>query len=318
MNLPHLHLLLNHWPIIGTFIGIGLLGLAIITRSSDIKQVSYVVFAVMAIASIPVYLSGNAAAESLKKMPEIPMGMIDTHEGAALLAFGALGITGVLALMGLWQFSRSTSTQFQAPAWLTMAVLIFALLSAGLAGVAGNSGGNIRHPEILEKNQPASAIATMGASLLLSIRYFVIDYSRWVWPILEALHFVGLILILGTVLFLNLRILGFYKALPVGPLQGLLPWGIAGLIINVITGFMFFIGMPFFYTENWIFQLKILALIVAAVNLLLFCTASFRTWESIGPKEDAPAVAKLVALTSFVLWIVVVVLGRYIPLGAPN
>jgi hypothetical protein len=81
---------------------------------------------------------------------------------------------------------------------------------------------------------------------------------------------------------------------------------------------MFFIGMPFFYTDNWIFQLKILGIIVATVNLLLFCSATFRSWESIGPKQDAPGIAKLVALTSFAVWIAVVILGRYIPLGAPN
>ena len=318
MNLPHLHLLLNHWPIIGTFIGLGLLVIALIARSSDVKQVSFTVFATMAIASIPAYLSGNAAAEAIKKMPEVGAPLIETHEGAALLAFGALGITGLLALVGLWQFSRSRDVEFHAPAWITTAVLISALITVALVSVAGNTGGNIRHPEILEKGSPTSAIAAMGASWLLSIRYFVIDYSRWVWPVLEAMHFIGLILILGTVCLLNLRILGFYKALPVGPLQSLLPWGIAGLIINVITGFMFFIGMPFFYTDNWIFQLKILGVIVATVNLLLFCSATFRSWESIGPKEDAPGIAKLVALTSFVVWIAVVILGRYIPLGAPN
>jgi hypothetical protein len=317
LNLPHLHLLLNHWPIIGTFIGLGLLAIALIARSTDVKQGSYAVFALMAVATIPVYLSGNAAAEKIKKMPEVSMMLIDTHEGAALFAFAALELTGLLALAGLWQFSRSKETSKDSSA-ITMGVLVLALASAGLVAVAGNSGGDIRHSEILEKGEAASSIAAAGASLLLSIRYFVIDYSRWVWPILEALHFVGLILLIGTVCLLNLRLLGFYKALPVGPIQKFLPWGIAGLIINVITGFMFFIGMPFFYTDNWIFQFKIAALVLAAAELLIYCTAAFRHWDWIGPEDNAPGLAKLVAASSIVLWVAVVVLGRYIPLGAPN
>jgi len=312
--------LLNHWPIIGTFIGLGLLVLAIVTRSNDTRQVAYVVFAFMAIATIPVYLSGNAAAEKIQKMPDVSKALIDTHEGAALLAFGALEITGILALMGLWQFSRSKdySPGFQPSTGIAMGVLIFALATAGLVAVAGNTGGDIRHPEIVEKGAAASSIATMGATWLMGIRYFVVDYSRWIWPVLEALHFIGLILILGTVFLLNLRIMGFYKTLPVGPLQNLLPWGIAGLIINVVTGFMFFVGMPFFYVDNWIFQYKIAGIVVATALLLLYCTASFRKWDWVGPNDDAPGLAKLVALTSTVLWIVVVILGRYIPLGAPN
>ena len=320
MNLPHLHLLLNHWPIIGTFVGLGLLVLAVVTRSNDIRQASYVVFALMAVATIPVYLSGNAAAEKIKKMPEVAMTVIDTHEGAALLAFAALEITGVLALMGLWQFSRSKdySPQFQPSTGIAMGVLIFALATAGLVAVAGNTGGDIRHSEIVEKGAAASSVATMGANWLAGIRYFVVDYSRWVWPVLEAMHFIGLILLLGTVCLLNLRIMGFYKVLPVAPLQNLLPWGIAGLIINVITGFMFFIGMPFFYVDNWIFQMKIAGIVLAAALLLLYCTASFRKWDWVGPNDDAPGLAKFVAFSSTVLWIVVVVLGRYIPLGAPN
>ena len=88
--------------------------------------------------------------------------------------------------------------------------------------------------------------------------------------------------------------------------------------INVITGFMFFIGMPFFYVDNWIFQMKIAGIVLAAALLLLYCTASFRKWDWVGPNDDAPGLAKFVAFSSTVLWIVVVVLGRYIPLGAPN
>ena len=95
-----------------------------------------------------------------------------------------------------------------------------------------------------------------------------------------------------------------------------IPWGIAGFAINVITGFLFYLGMPGFYNMNVVFQLKMFTIMVAGVLLLLFyCTSSFRALEDIGPGEDAPLFAKLVALSSIVLWIAVIILGRYIPFG---
>lgn len=317
MNLPHIHLLLNHWPIIGTFIALGVFFIGLIMRSDDLRQIGFALFAILALLSIPVYLSGNAAFDSIKKLPNVSQKLADTHEGAAILAFMSMEITGLLALFGLWGFSRNPKTAGTSPtARWNVPVLLFGVLTAALMAVAGNTGGDIRHPEILSGEQPTSTVGALGASVILGIRYFIIDYSRWVWPLVETLHFIGLILLLGTVGVMNLRMLGFLKSLPVGPLHRLLPWGVAGLVINVITGFMFFIGMPFFYVFNAIFQAKILTIVVAGANLLLFhFTGAFRKWERLGAGEDAPAFAKLVAASSLVLWIVVVVIGRYIPLG---
>jgi hypothetical protein len=320
LNLPHLHLLLNHWPIIGAFIGFGLFVVALVMRSNDVKQVSLALFALLALVALPVYLSGNAAADALKKTPGIsktlPPGMIDTHEGAALLALVALELTGLVSLVGLWQFSRKEKDPSHSAAWVSMAVFVLALATVGLMTVTGTTGGDIRHPEIVTAGEAPSGIATLGARLILSLRYFVIDYSRWVWPVLETLHFLGLILLVGTIGLLSLRILGFLKQVPVAPLHRFIPLGIAGFIINIITGFMFFVGMPFFYVFNWFFQVKILTILIAGTTLVVFyCTGSFRKWGSVGAGEDAPALAKLVAVSSIVLWIAIVVIGRYIPLG---
>jgi len=307
---------LNHWPIIGTFVGVALLLVSVLARSNDIKHVSYGLFALLAVGTIPVYFSGNAAAEATKNL-NFSMVLVETHEGAALLAFISLLLTGLFALVELWRFTRNG----QEPPLTSLsrglsAVLILSILTAVLMVVAGTTGGDIHHAEILAAGETSPAIATIGAGLLQSIRYFVIDYSRWVWPVLEDLHFIGLILIMGTVGLLNVRVLGFLKKLPVRPVHRLLPWGIAGLVINVITGVLFFIGMPGFYVFNAIFQAKILTILFAAGNLLLFyCTGVFRKWDQVGPGEDAPIFAKLVAASSLLLWLAVIVLGRYIPVG---
>jgi len=317
LNLPHIHLLLNHWPILGAFIALALYVVALVTRNRDIKQVSLVLFALVAIVAVPVYLSGNAAADTIKKQPTPPdKAIVEAHEGAAMLAFTFLELTGILSLAGLWQFARSKKEEEHAATWVSAAVLISGTITAIVTAIAGNTGGDIRHPEIAGDMQAPAGIAAMGARLILDLRYFVIDYSRWVWPLIETAHFIGLILLLGSVGVLSLRILGFVKQLPVGPLHKLVPIGLLGLFINIVTGFLFFVGMPFFYVFNWYFQLKILAIAVAGGILFLFyCTGMFRKWGEIGPGQDAPPLAKIVALISLVLWVAIVVIGRYIPLG---
>jgi hypothetical protein len=318
MNLAHVHLLLNHLPILGTVIGLGLFLVALVGNRDDLKEACLALFSLLALLAIPTYMSGDAAQETIKESAGVSMEMIQAHQGAALLAFIFMEITGAVSILALWRFSRSAKNPWMSgPARLTLsAVLLLAIATSGLMAVAGNTGGDIRHPEILAADEPLSSIGTIGAALLPSIQYFVTDYSRWVWPILEDFHFFGLILLLGTMGMLNLRIMGFLKQLPIAPLHRFLPWGIAGFFINVITGFLFFYGMPGFYTVNVVFQLKMLAILLAGGNLLFFnCTSAFRSLEKVGPGEDAPPFARFIAATSIVLWIAVIILGRYIPFG---
>jgi hypothetical protein len=302
---------LNHWPIIGTYIGVALILVALVARSNDVKQAAHALFAFMALVAIPAYLSGNAAAEAIKELnPSMPL--IESHEGTAMLAFISLEVTGIVALFALWRFSRAQEAYSAGSSTL---VTVLAIVTAGLMAITGTTGGNIRHPEIVANESP-SAIGAAGAGLVLSIRYFVVDYSRWIWPIVEDLHFIGLILIFASVGLLNVRVMGFLKTLPVKPLHRLLPLGILGLGINVVTGVMFFIGMPYFYVTNPYFQLKIFLILLAGGNLLLFhFTGIFRKWQGVGPGGDAPLFAKLVAASSLALWLLIVVIGRYIPVG---
>jgi hypothetical protein len=319
LNLPHVHLLLNHLPIIGTFIAFGLFLVSLIGKRNDLRQASLALFALLALLSIPTYMSGDAAHEALKDSPDLSKDLIETHQGAAFLAFVFMEITGGLALIGLWPFSRiaGKSPSASSPArWNISAVLVFSVVTMVLMAIAGNTGGVIRHPEILSGPETASVVGTAGARIVTLIHHLVIDTSMWVWPVLEDLHFLGLILLIGATGAFNLRILGFFKQLPVAPLHRFIPWGIAGFVVNIITGMFFFMGMPGFYTPNIVFQLKLFTIAVAGGSLLLFyCTSAFRALEHMGPGDDAPLLAKFIAAVTLFLWIFVIVLGRYIPWG---
>ncbi len=315
MYLEHIHLLLNHWPIIGSFIGLGLLLVSLLANSDDLKQASLALLSLMALLAIPTYMSGNVAQEVLRGSPGVSEASIQTHQGAALLAFVFMEITGAVALLGLWQFSRiSNPAPGPLARWNVSAVVFFSIVTVGLMTITGNTGGGIRHPEILSGPESESITGTLGSAIIPWIGYWVTGYSRWVWPILETLHFLGLILIVAAVGVLNLRLLGFLKQLPVAPLHRFLPWGIVGFIINVSTGFLFFVSMPYFYVFNINVHLKMLAILIAGANLLLFyCTGAFRAWAHLGPGDDAPLFAKFIAASSMFLWLAVIVLGRYLP-----
>jgi hypothetical protein len=318
MNLVHVHLWLNHLPILGTLIALALFGIALIFDRDDLKQAGLALFVMIALFSIPAYMSGNAAQNEIKDDPGYSMELIQAHQGSALMAFLFIELTGAVSLVGLWRFSRSEKNPWmERPAkWNLIAVLALAIATSGVMAVAGNTGGEIRHSEIAVGPGPTSAIGDVGFSISSAVQNFVINSSMWVWPILEDLHFIGLILIIGAFGALNVRILGMMKQLPVAPLHRFIPWGIAGFFINIVTGMLFFMGMPGFYTPNMVFQIKMFTIMLAGLNLLLFqCTSAFRSLEHLGPGEDAPLYAKIVAASSLFLWIAAIVLGRYIPFG---
>ena len=144
------------------------------------------------------------------------------------------------------------------------------------------------------------------------LSHFVVGYP-WVWPACETLHFIGMALLMGVVGVIDLRMLGVFKKVSFAPLHRLLPWGIAGFAINLVTGFMFFAGDPDQYKDNIAFWFKLLFIAIAGMNVLLFYLTIFRKVETMGPGDDAPLAAKAIAVASLVLWFGVMYWGRMLP-----
>ena len=141
--------------------------------------------------------------------------------------------------------------------------------------------------------------------------------SPYGWPFCETLHFLGLSLLIGTVGMFDLRVLGMAKRLPVGPLQRLLPWGIAGFAVNVLTGLMFLMTYPDQYLYQWPFIWKIGCMLLAGTNALVFTLAIKRKVQGLGPGEDAPLAAKMMCAMSLCLWVAVIVAGRLLAFYKP-
>src|SRR5580658_6660065 len=139
MNLPHVHLLLNHFPIIGTIIALALFLFALVGKSDDLKRASLVVFAGIALLSIPTYMSGNGAEEALRKLPNVSKNAIAAHNNAALVSIVFMELTGMFAWLGLWQFRRF----LHARRWTLGIVLVLSVVTAYFMSVTGNTGGEI-------------------------------------------------------------------------------------------------------------------------------------------------------------------------------
>ena len=133
----------------------------------------------------------------------------------------------------------------------------------------------------------------------------------WLEPACKVLHFVGLVLLVGCVGAFDLRVLGIAKNLPVAPLQKLTPFAVLGFLINLATGIAFFAGNPAQYLDNVAFWLKMLFVVLAGSNALLFYAGGVRrSIAHVGAGDDAPLVAKTVAAASLFLWVGVIYWGR--------
>jgi hypothetical protein len=136
----------------------------------------------------------------------------------------------------------------------------------------------------------------------------------WLWAVCESLHFMGMALLIGAVGLLDARLLGLFKGLPIAPLERLVPWGVAGFVLNLATGLVFFAGAPDQYTSNLAFWMKMGFVAVAGVNVSLFYfTGLSRRVDRLGAGEDAPMAAKAIAGLSLFLWFGVLYWGRMLP-----
>lgn len=135
----------------------------------------------------------------------------------------------------------------------------------------------------------------------------------WTWVILETLHFIGLSILIGALLVMDLRLIGFFRALPVSATHQLLPWVFVGFGINLVSGVLFFFGDPGRYTINIGFQIKFFLIFLAGVNALWFfwkINRDMHTWE---PYGGTTGLAKVIGFASLAFWFSVLIMGRLIP-----
>jgi hypothetical protein len=138
--------------------------------------------------------------------------------------------------------------------------------------------------------------------------------SLWLFPIIETLHIFGIISLVGGTSILDLRLMGLtFRDEPVTKLAGrFLPWAWFGFIVQVVTGLLMFSSEAAKMSSNWAFQIKILLILIAGVNAIVF---HFLSYQSVGKWDRdpiAPLSARIAGTASILLWFGIVAMGRWI------
>ena len=133
----------------------------------------------------------------------------------------------------------------------------------------------------------------------------------WLYPIVEIIHIVGFVVLVGAALMFDLRLLGISRALPVtGMERHLLRAARLSLVLVLPSGVLMFMAHATEMADNPAFRLKLVLLLAAAVNASAFHRAPFRSvarWDRHAP---APLAARVAAALSVLFWIGVIACGR--------
>jgi len=138
--------------------------------------------------------------------------------------------------------------------------------------------------------------------------------SLWLFPVIEIAHLLGMIVLVGCIGAFDLRLLGW--AMPRARVSEVavrvLPWAWAGFAVQVITGAMLFSSEAVHVYRNPAFRLKMLLILLAGINALVFHLAVNRKVPAWDQTNEIPAAARLSGLISLLLWTGVVAAGRFI------
>ena len=135
----------------------------------------------------------------------------------------------------------------------------------------------------------------------------------WWFPFLESIHVIAITLVVGSILVVDLRLLGIsglqYSASRIT--RELIPWTWGAFVIATLTGFGMFVPRATAYVENPAFQIKFLLLLVACLNMAVFHFRSFRVVQDWDADAIPPPAARAAGAASLVLWIGIVLAGRW-------
>jgi len=309
-DLAHLHLLLNHAPTVGTTIVVGLLVLAFLRKSDDLATVGLELSFGIALVTLPVFFSGLAAQAALADADGVSTAAVASHEDAAFFSFAMMAVTGALSWLAIWQRRRSS----RPVRGTVVAVFVLSCLTLTAMARTANLGGAIRHPEILTADGASEASgageASGGRLTTAAVGAYVLQHP-WVWPTSEALHFLGMSLMFGSLLVVGVRLLGGMRSMSFAAAHRLLPFGLLGFAVNLVTGTLFFLGAPEQYVDNVSFHWKV-ALMELTGACFLVLTVYDRLW-TLPADASPPQVARVLAGVTLAAAVGVMYFGRMLP-----
>lgn len=150
MNPAHMHLIVNHLPVVGALFTLLLLSIAFVRKGVELRKVTLLLAVLVSLSLIPAFLTGEPAEDRVESLLGVDNQAIEQHEESALVSSGFLGLAGAIALAGLLIYRRRETIPFSFMSGFAV-VMVFAAISLGWTA---NLGGKIRHSEI-RGNVPA-------------------------------------------------------------------------------------------------------------------------------------------------------------------
>ena len=135
--------------------------------------------------------------------------------------------------------------------------------------------------------------------------------NLWLYPAVEIVHIVGFVLLVGSVVMFDLRVLGLSRQVSVKALaRHLLPWSVAALLLIVPSGLAMFSAHANDFLGNRAFQVKMALLLAAGINAGIFHTGPFQTVAAWDTGVTAPVGARVSVALSIAIWVAIIACGR--------
>lgn len=152
MNEAHIHMLVNHFPIIGLFFGLGVLLFGVVKKNLTLKSTAYVMLIICVIFGQLAMMTGDKAEHFVEDLPGFTHKIVHEHEEAAEAFMIPMYILGLVSIVGLYAQSKKLSFE----KWISYLALVLGVVCIFLSKNAGTTGGEIRHTEIREKGSTLS------------------------------------------------------------------------------------------------------------------------------------------------------------------
>ena len=154
MNEAHIHMLVNHFPIIGLFFGLGVLLFGVVKKNLTLKSTAYVMLIICVIFGQLAMMTGDKAEHFVEDLPGFTHKIIHEHEEAAEAFMIPMYILGLVSIVGLYAQSKKLSFE----KWISYLALVLGVVCIFLSKNAGTTGGEIRHTEIRANQATTPAI----------------------------------------------------------------------------------------------------------------------------------------------------------------
>lgn len=137
-----------------------------------------------------------------------------------------------------------------------------------------------------------------------------IRQSLWLYPAIEIIHIIGIVLVAGGAIFFDLRLLGISKKTAVADLGYLLSWSKRGVLLAIPSGILLFITNAETLGYDPVFHTKLILLAFAGLNAWIFHALVFRPRQQAGLNRGWLRSGKANAICSIIIWITIIACGR--------